>query len=164
MLTPDNMSVPQIKNLEEVINPFLQNNKKIISKTVSYLTTSGENYGSEMLKIDLVIENEESNKKETLNVVAKLIPESELFQKVFNIQVTFKSEIAFYQTIVPTLQNFQKERGDTNTMNCFPKPYGGRINLNNSDNVDKDAILLLENLALKGKYFLFLKCLKISNT
>ncbi|CAH1282583.1 unnamed protein product [Diabrotica balteata] len=85
-----------------------------------------------------------------LNVVAKQIPDSEYYQEVFNIQVTFNIEKEFYNTIVPTLYEFQKKY-NVPVSDSFPKFYGARNNLNGVNNVvDKDGLIVLENLKVKG--------------
>lgn len=99
-----------------------------------------------LLKVDLVIENE------TYHFVAKKVPQDPLWQEASNVQVTFKNEIAFYDKIVPTLQDFQREQGLTNVIDCFPEFYGARLGLyEHGDRVDENhAVLLMENLTETG--------------
>ncbi|VEN61960.1 unnamed protein product [Callosobruchus maculatus] len=142
--------VPRIEKLEDLVAEHIDGQKKIVSSKVTRLTQPGENYGSEMLKVDLVLKSEESGTEEQLNVVAKLIPEDEFFQKVFNVQYSFVGEAEFYNTIVPTLQQFQKQQGMQEMYDFFAKFYGARKNLNGSDTVDENAVLLLENVIASG--------------
>lgn len=147
------MAAPTIKKLEDLLTPYIDKNKKIASYNTSRLTAPGENYGSLMLKVDLILlDKQGGGNEENFSVVAKLIPETEFFQEIFNIQVTCKNEIAFYDTVVPTLQNFQREQGVKEVADIFPKLFGARLNLKkNSDIVDQDSVLVLENLITNGK-------------
>ncbi|CAG9856397.1 unnamed protein product [Phyllotreta striolata] len=117
---------------------------RIIGVETTRLTAPGENYGSLMLRLDVRLAGGE------LRLVAKKLPTEELFQESFNVQVTFKNEIAMYQTVVPLLQKFQRENGVVDVIDCFPKFYGARINLDGSEVVDEHAVLLLENLVANG--------------
>lgn len=142
----------EIKELEKLIAPFLNKNKKFCSYSTKSLTEAGENYGSLMLAVDVIVENNESGlkKEEVIPMVAKLPPPNPWIQEMFNSPATFKKEIAFYNTIIPTLQKFQLECGVKEVMNFFPKLYGARLNLNNNDNFDENAVILLENIKHSG--------------
>ncbi|XP_074031753.1 uncharacterized protein [Leptinotarsa decemlineata] len=145
------MSIPKIEKLDELLGQYIDSKKKILDTKISRLTAPGENYGSEMLRVDLVLKDGETDKEEDLSVVAKLIPISDFFRTMFHVQVTFKNEKEFYNTVVPTLQAFQRKQGATKVIECFPKFYGARSNLeNNNGLVDDNAVLILENLKSKG--------------
>lgn len=140
----------KIEKLDELFNHNVDKSKKLIDTKICSLTQPGENFGSTILKVDLTFEDD--NKETTeVKVVAKLLPKLEFFQKVFDVQVTFKLEKAFYDTIIPTLKEFEYKHGPINVLECFPKFYGARLNLNGSDKVDSDAVILLENLKEQGK-------------
>ncbi|XP_044260338.1 uncharacterized protein LOC123008549 [Tribolium madens] len=134
-----------VQKIEQVapLAPF----ESIIDYKVQRLTAPGENYGSLILQIDFTIKT--LNTTRILNVVAKTVPPNEFIQKLFCTQESFKTEIAFYKEVVPTLEKFEQELriSQDGITNLFPKYYGSRINLiKNSTKVDSDAILLLENL------------------
>ncbi|KAJ8963771.1 hypothetical protein NQ314_005390 [Rhamnusium bicolor] len=150
------MSEETIENLEDLIKLHVGSNKKILGSATSLLTAPGDNYGGILLKVDITLENEENDTQEEINAVAKLIPGSEFMQQVLNTQVTCKKEIAFYEEIVPMLQEFQKEQGVDEIIDTFPKFYGARINLNGSDTVDRNAVLMLENLVPSEKILPYL--------
>ncbi|ENN74586.1 hypothetical protein HUJ04_004707 [Dendroctonus ponderosae] len=135
-----------IPKLEELLKPTLHG--KIVKQEVTPLTSFGENFGSEILKVDVTVE--ENGKQRQVHGVGKLIPSSEVQLEIFNTQVTFKNEIGFYADIVPAMQEFQREHGVAPT-EYFPEMYGARISLDpQSKAVDLNAILLLENLKVKG--------------
>lgn len=142
----------KIRKLEDLIYSHIDKNKRIVNTKIINLTTPGENFGSTILNIDISLEDE-LKVIETLNLFAKMLPLSELYRIFFNVQVTFKLEIAFNEVIIPTLQNFQREKGITDVIDFFPNFYGARANLNNSETVDEDGVILLENLKLSGESF-----------
>jgi hypothetical protein len=137
------MNLEQINNIEDLVP--LGENKKIVDCKLKRLTAVGDNYGSLMLSVDLTIKSPSGN--EEIRAVAKAIPPNEFIQKIFNTPVTFRNEIAFYKNIVPLLQDFQREHGVKEVIDFVPKYYGSRLNKNcDEGKVDKDAVLLLENL------------------
>ncbi|KAJ8918598.1 hypothetical protein NQ315_013103 [Exocentrus adspersus] len=140
----------KIDNLGQLLKNYTGGSKKIVDTKVSRLTALGENYGSTLLKVDISLKNDNDDSEEELHVVAKCIPEDEVLKEVFNIQVSCKVEIAFYDTIVPTLQQFQRDKGVEEVVDFFPRMYASRINLNGGELVDENAVLLLENLKGAG--------------
>ncbi|XP_057655646.1 uncharacterized protein LOC130893484 [Diorhabda carinulata] len=145
------MICDKIKKLDDLLCNYLKPNKSIKHVDVSRLTAPGENYGSVMYKLDITIENRENSKEEMLHAVAKTIPENPLLRLLFKIQTTYTNEMAFYQIIIPTILDFQKELNISKTLDCFPRCLGIRKNLEkNSDVIDENAVLLLENLAISG--------------
>ncbi|KAJ3658379.1 hypothetical protein Zmor_010119 [Zophobas morio] len=136
------MKLEQIKNISSLLN--LRPNQKVLGYKIKPLTAPGENYGSLMLNAQISLESDE------LNVVIKMVPPSEFLRELFNIQVTFRNEVAFYKNIVPLLQNFQREHGVENVIDFFPEYYGSRLNLIGDEKVDLDAALVLENLKIKN--------------
>lgn len=144
----------KIDKIEEVLKDYV-GDKKVLTSDITRLTQPGENFGSTILKLDLILEDEEKQ-TQSLSLVAKLLPEQDFFRMVFNVNVSFKLEAAFYETVVPSLLKFQKQRGMETTTNIFAKFYGARMNLNGTENVDDNAVILLENLKESGKNTLLL--------
>ncbi|XP_071050745.1 uncharacterized protein [Onthophagus taurus] len=141
--------IMDIKCIEQVIEPVLKNGTKYVSHQCKNLLSLGENYGSVML--DVKIKVDKDGEEETLCCVGKTTPQSAVIWKMFNTSVTFKKEISFYHDIVPTLNEFGEEKGIKNIMHFTAKCVGARISLDpNSTEVDTDAILLLENIKVKG--------------
>ncbi|XP_072393451.1 uncharacterized protein [Diabrotica undecimpunctata] len=126
----------EIRDLKELLGI----KDEVRNVDITSLTAPGENFGSLMLKVDVTL------KDKILNLVAKKIPQSVLYQNIFNIQVTYRKEVELYKTIVQILEEFAKKRLD-----FFPKYYASRYNLKEDDDViDEDAVLVLENLAVLG--------------
>ncbi|XP_057651963.1 uncharacterized protein LOC130891329 [Diorhabda carinulata] len=139
-----------LQSFENLLSKTVGANKKIIHSDITNLVAAGENFGGELLKLTITVENQITKETEVLHAVAKKIPEMELFQKIFNIQETFKSEIIFYEKLVPIFRQFQEQHKIKNVLNCFAELYGSRLNLNGSDIVDRDAVIILEDLIVSG--------------
>lgn len=139
-----------IKDLESLTKDHVKG--RIVKHEVRPLTEVGENFGSEIVVVDMTVEEDE--KEHVVHAVAKLIPPTDMQQEIFNTKVTYKNEIGFYAEIVPALKLFQKEQGVANVaevLDYFPELYGARISLNPSSNdIDKDAVILMENLKISG--------------
>ncbi|XP_018569811.1 uncharacterized protein LOC108909862 [Anoplophora glabripennis] len=145
------MTEHRIEKLHEVLRGYIKKSQIISDKKITNLTAPGENFGSVMLKLDLTLKDEKDGTEQELHAVAKMIPATEFQRTLFNIQVTFKNEIAMYNVIIPTLRDFQRENGINQVIDCFPEFYGARINLDERNGtVDEDAVLILENLIIKG--------------
>ncbi|XP_050511289.1 uncharacterized protein LOC126887685 isoform X1 [Diabrotica virgifera virgifera] len=145
-----NFQYMTLPNLESLIAAHIGENQNIVDTNVTSLVGPGENYGGELFKIDVNIEDSKSKEKYQIHLVGKTIPKHEESQQVFKVQTTFKSEIAFYDRIVPALRKFQKENDVKEVIDCFPKYYGSRLNLNGSSVIDRDGVILLENLKISG--------------
>lgn len=140
-----------IQDLESLISDHVTG--RVVQHEVNQLTQFGENFGSEMVTVDITVDDD--GKQHVVHAVGKLIPLTDMQMEIFNTQVTFKNEIGFYSVIVPTLRKFQEDQGinEHELMNYFPKLYGARTSLNeNAEDVDKDAIILMENLKISGKF------------
>lgn len=140
----------KIVGLEDLVSKYINHDKKIVETVLTPLTAPGENFGSTILKVDLVLKGDDG-KTEPLCLVAKMLPQGAFFQMVFNVLVTFKLESAFYEVVVPTLQSFQRQQGVKDVIDFFPNFYGYRNNLNGGEEVDSNAVLLMENLKTSGK-------------
>ncbi|CAG9833646.1 unnamed protein product [Diabrotica balteata] len=137
----------KIKNFEELIRDYIGPNKSVVDTKVSNLTAPGENYLSEIIKIDVVLQDKDTNNHEDLSLVAKLCVENEFFGPTYNLT---KNEVIFYTDIVPPIKNFHKKHG-LPPPSFYPDYAGGRLNLaGETDKPDMDAILILENLVPKG--------------
>lgn len=143
------MNMYEIVNLQSLIEEYLGPDREFLEYVSTNLNEPGENYGSLMLKVEIKVRNKATNEEETISAVAKTPPTDEIIQQIFNTKVTFKNEIAFYKTVIPTLQNLRKVH-NIEPATYFPEFVGARLNLNGTEQVDSDAVLLLENLTIKG--------------
>ncbi|XP_056639656.1 uncharacterized protein LOC130447054 [Diorhabda sublineata] len=136
-----------IVNFHELLKDFVGCNRNIIHTKVTKLTTPGENYMSDIFKINLKLKNNNDDDViEDVHLVAKLVVTNDFTGPTANLT---KNEILFYEKIVPALESFQ-ERYGVEFPRFFPKYVAGRINLNGSDVPDKDAVVVLEDLSEKG--------------
>lgn len=143
-----------IRNLEEVLSKKLGPDKKI--SNVEVTTPPPKGVGSIMFKVKVTVQGE-NDQTQLLHLVAKTIPKSDSLKEAFDIQRTFKKEVAFYEVILPTLWKFQKEQGITDILDNFAEFFGARTNLHgNNDVVDEDAVILLEDVSVKGEAYLCL--------
>lgn len=139
-----------VKNLEEILIPKLGSSKKIDIIHITQPPTKG--FGSLMLKVKVLVQDE-NNQEELLHLVAKKIPTAEASREYFDIQNTFKKEAAFYEIVVPILDEFQKEEGIEDVVDKFAKFYGARFSLEGkSELVDEDGVMLMEDLCIKGRF------------
>lgn len=139
----------EIPNLQELIKDGIGG--KILEQKVENLLPPGENYGSIVYKVDFKVKKED--KEEEYHAVAKCTPPNEITQHLFMTQTTFKSEIAWYTTIVPTLNQFRRDKGVENEIDFVQKFYGARISLDpKSEMVDLDGTILTQNLKYLGYY------------
>ncbi|CAH1106462.1 unnamed protein product [Psylliodes chrysocephalus] len=139
-----------VEGIDSILSKNVLKGKKVLNVEVTNLVEPGENFGGELLKLNITSEDEETKSQDVLNAVAKKIPVLEFAQEMFNVQKTFKSELIFYEKLVPAFQEFQKENNLKDIINCFALCYGGRLNVNGSDIVDRDALILMENLNSSG--------------
>nr|AAW57431.1 10G08 [Ips pini] len=139
-----------IKDLESVVLPSLKIYiTKIYITDIKNLTTAGENYGSILLSVNIVIEN---GKTETIKAVAKAVPKNDFIKNFFMSSLTFKKELYFYQNVIPALKKFQTDQGMKELVDFTAEFYGGRLTLdsNQQEYADEDAVILMENLKVSG--------------
>ncbi|KAF5308893.1 hypothetical protein FQR65_LT00593 [Abscondita terminalis] len=137
----------QIKDLDSLIKQYFGDAVNLINYEAKPLTSKGENYGSEMLDLEMKLERND-NIQYTLKVVAKMCPPNEMLKEVFDTAVTFKKEINAYNTVLPTLLKFQEENCGKTCEKIYAECFASRFSLNSNSDVDDDAIILLENLKL----------------
>ncbi|XP_049766406.1 uncharacterized protein LOC126095697 [Schistocerca cancellata] len=117
--------------------------------SVRRLTKVGQNYGSTLLSIQLHLRD-----GETLDLVGKFMPPTEMQKKVFGSATTFLKEINAYRSINVELIKLQREKGVPEEEVCDPLPryYGSQVNSAGDDSAaaDDNAVLLLENLTSSG--------------
>ncbi|CAG9856267.1 unnamed protein product [Phyllotreta striolata] len=139
---------------EREVMEFLQkklcsDGKELTESHVTNLTAPGENYWSDMLKIDLVLRDISTGNLEDLHLCAKCVTTHEDFMGDMTARV-FQTEIDFYKTVLPAMQSFLKKRG-LQELEFFPRVVCERLNLQETgDSPDSHALLILENLKSKG--------------
>lgn len=143
-------ALPQIKDLNKLIAHLLKKEEVYKSYSASLLNAAGENYGSLMLAVDILVRDVNTQVERKISTVAKLCPPNPWIRRMFVTDVTFLKEERFYAVILPELRRFQQEQHKRDTLDMFPSCLGARLNLQGTHIVDDDAVLLLENLKTKG--------------
>ncbi|CAH1179020.1 unnamed protein product [Phaedon cochleariae] len=146
------MGEPLIKNLEEIIGQRLSRNETIKKTEILNFLEPGENYLSEMTKINVSVKNRITEAERDIYIIGKCVakppPNGNDFVKDFS-PFLFTKEMMFYKEVIPAIQTFLKNRG-ASPVDYYPEFYGGRLNLSGGSKADSDAVLLLENLHTSG--------------
>lgn len=148
----DSQIMEKIKNIENLLAQFVKPYEKVISITMDRLTPPGENYLSLVLKLDVVLLNEETGIQNIFSGVAKCFnPHEENDKELKEFETgNYISELTFYKEIIPILQDFTQKRGLN--FDIFPKLVAYRSNLHGkNDDVDQDGVIVLENMKIQGK-------------
>lgn len=148
------MTEEDIKNLQQLLSQHVGPNKKVVRSDIAKLTAPGENYLSVVLRVDVVLKDEGSNEEEKLSAVAKCLHSGSINEMFKNFgKIHYKTELIWYTDIVPTLRNLVKEKGLESKFDIFPELIAYRANLHGeNDEVDDNAVLLLNNITVDGKY------------
>nr|CAD7589552.1 unnamed protein product [Timema genevievae] len=137
-------------DLEELMRPHLASNITVESLETTPLTKPGDNYGSNILSLDVIL----SPGHEKLALVAKLVPVAAVLREMFQCDITVRKENDMYVLVRPEYEKIQKEKKvpADKFLNAFPACYGARATRGEDvgQPVDDGALLLLENLKVKG--------------
>jgi len=139
--------LPEIFELAEVIKPFL-NGDSLNSYDVSNLTQPGDNYGSVLISVRAQLQRP-SGELYFKWFVAKVPPIDDKYWEFIQPERTCLVENAIYQRLAPALSLLQNEAviSREEQFDGFADYFGARISLiPNAKAVDKDAILVLEDL------------------
>ncbi|XP_031781522.1 uncharacterized protein LOC100116463 [Nasonia vitripennis] len=143
-----------LRDLQSLLLESIGKDVQVVESTTSLLLPKGENYASTMLKVEALIKRTKSSPEEKLHLVAKMIPSSEFQRSIFNSSVSFAKEIYVIQTLAPMYKQLEREVGleEDEIIDIFPKIYAGRLSRNEEtpDVADEDAVMLLENLKVRG--------------
>ncbi|XP_056638687.1 uncharacterized protein LOC130446441 [Diorhabda sublineata] len=131
-----------IKFFDDLIKSYISTNKTIVNKKISNFLPPGENYMSDILKIDVTLKNNENGNEEEIHIIAKVAATNEF---VGSTSYMTKSELLFYQEIIPAIESFSERHGLPKP-SFFPKFMGGRLNLTGGTTADDNAVILIENL------------------
>ncbi|CAH1124712.1 unnamed protein product [Ceutorhynchus assimilis] len=134
-----------IKDIQKVLKCT---NGKITNINISRLTAPGENYLSLVFKVDFEVSIDNGLSK-TISTVAKRIPKPANQDGLRITSLAMKNEIRWYLEMVPLFKQIANEFGIM--CDYFPICLGSRFSLDPLKTFpDEEAILLLENLIVKG--------------
>lgn len=148
-----NFSMKEFKNLESLLKKDFGDRVTVTECTVSNLVPLGNNFASEILKINAKIKRSENSPIEDYNFVAKSIITDEP-----RIDWTWllKKEIFMYTDIIPAYLKVERENNideKKSIINMIPKFYGHRFSLDpKAEEADENSAILLENIQVKGYY------------
>lgn len=145
-----------LRDLQSVLRQELGDDLIVVNFTTQLLLPPGENYGSTMLAVVAEIKknNVNTNRIETLNLVAKMLPPTDFQRKIFDSGFTFRKECFLYTDILPRYKKLEIEFGvkEEDIFDIGAKFYGAKIASSPDIDFDDDAVILLENLKVRGYY------------
>ena len=143
-----------LRDLEPVLHQKIDNKFTIENFTTKSLLPPGENYGSSIFSVHVELKNEKTGKKEELELIAKMVPPTEFQRRLFNSSRTFMKEIFMYDTIIPAYNKLELECGfrESELFDIAAKFYGSRLSSQPGTDFDDNAVILMDNLKVKGYY------------
>nr|CAD7571679.1 unnamed protein product [Timema californicum] len=137
-------------DLEQLLSAKLGPDTRVDSIATKQLTQPGENYGSNILSVEVTLFPD--HKK--LDLVAKLVPLSPFLREIFNCGVTVRTEIDVYTKVSKEFQEIQRENNISKKdyLDIFPHCYGARVSRKEDVGqlADEGAAILIENLTPLG--------------
>lgn len=144
----------ELRNVEDLLKAKLKPGVTVKSFSTKALTSVGDNYGSTMYALSVELKNENSEEEEeSLELVAKMLPTNPDFYNMFQVDKTFVKESCIYTIVAPKLRSFQLDKNipENQLLDVFCECYGARLSLDPmKTTLDNDAVLILENLKVKG--------------
>lgn len=150
---PENLVKTKFKNLESILKKDFGEEVTVIKYRVDNLVPLGDNFASDIFKINAKIKRTENSPVEDFNFVAKLISPGD-----FEMDWTwiFTKEIFMYTEIFPFYLRVEQENNikeKNSIINLIPKFYGYRFSLDPKvKEADENSLMLLENIRVKGYY------------
>lgn len=144
----------KFRELEPLLKKKLGDEVKVIHFKTEFLLSPGENYGSSILKVHAVVKKREDADEETLDLVAKMMPPTDIQRFIFESPFSFRKEAFFYEELIPSYQQLERELGvkDDAVFDIVPEFYGARYSLRSEIDFDDDAAIIMQNLKLLGYY------------
>lgn len=145
----------EIADLQSLLRKKMGEDLVVERHTAIDLLPPGENYGSLILKVDAVIKRDaKSNDDEELHLIAKIPPATQQQRDFFDSPFTFKKESFMYDTIIPRYKKFERDCGidEADVFDVGPEFYGSRLSLGDGEDFDDNAVILMENLKVRGYY------------
>lgn len=126
--------------LKQVVQQFGFNNYSVC---VNQGTQPGDGFASEIFRVTIT----ELSSNEQLIILCKISPRNEAHRKVFALDTAFERELLFYNEVMPTFEQFQKERNlsETEQFLSFPKCYAGT-----ADADSEQYAIIMEDLRPQG--------------
>ncbi|CAB0039828.1 unnamed protein product [Trichogramma brassicae] len=146
-----------VRCLESLLRQCLDKESLVLlDRKISSLVPIDESYGSLVLQIEAKVRNFHEGQSETvLHLVAKTLNKSD--RPYFDFARCMKKEAYVYHELMPVYRQLERQMNvpEDELIDILPRYVGHRFSLEDrlsSDRVDEDAVLLMENLCLKGFY------------
>ncbi|KAL7293699.1 hypothetical protein TKK_0012772 [Trichogramma kaykai] len=146
-----------VRYLESLLRQCLDSESLVLlDRKISSLVPIDESYGSLVLQIEAKVRNFDESQSETvLHLVAKTPNKSD--RPYFDFARCMKKEAYVYHELMPVYRQLERQMDvpEDELIDILPRYVGHRFSLGDrlsSDRVDDDAVLLMENLCLKGFY------------
>lgn len=144
----------ELRDLQPILSRTFGDQLIVVGYTTKDLLQPGENYGSTIFSVHAVIKRDEEAKEEDLYLVAKMPPPTEFQRQIFDSPYSFRKEIFMYENIVPFYRELEREVGlkEDELIDILPKYYQSRLSLSPDVDFDDNAVILMENLKMRGYY------------
>jgi len=144
----------ELRDLQPILSRTFGDQLIVVRYTTKNLLQPGENYGSTILSVHAVIKRDDEAEEEDLHLVAKMPPPTEFQRQIFCSPYTFRKEIFMYENIVPHYRKLEREFGlkEDELFDILPKYYQSRLSLSPDVDFDDNAVILMENLKMRGYY------------
>ncbi|XP_058791785.1 uncharacterized protein LOC131664586 [Phymastichus coffea] len=139
------------KGLEPLLRrSFGDESLQVVHFDSTRLLPAGENYCSIMIKLDVLVRQD--NEEKMLHLVAKTPNPAD--NAVIEWPIVFKKELFMYVELCPLYRELDRESliEECEVINIWPKYIGYRNSLQGGDKIDYDSSMLLENLKHHGFY------------
>ncbi|XP_063994404.1 uncharacterized protein LOC135171757 [Diachasmimorpha longicaudata] len=148
------MTSLSLQNIQSLLQSTLGDKLTVESYVTEDLLPPGENYGSIMSSVHVIINNHEEGKIEELHLVAKSPPPIEMQREIIDSSVIFRKEIFMYSKLIPFYRRLETASGvrQEDVLEVSPMYYGSKLLHHPERPGEYDAVILLENLKPKGYY------------
>ncbi|XP_034255229.1 uncharacterized protein LOC117653563 [Thrips palmi] len=152
----------EVRDLQALLAAQLADGEEVEKFDAKPATALGDNYGSTMLALDIVIRKKSSQAgdggdatRRHLHTFCKMLPDDPERRAIFSVEVTFFKELEMYTLAVPAMLQLQQDCGvpeEDLVSHLVPQCYGGRVSLSGLPGaaVDEDAAILLEDMRQRG--------------
>ena len=147
------------RDLESLLRKNFGDDLSIVEYSTDNFVPFGENFCSAILKISAEVRRNKDSPPEVFHFVAKSMPAT-LLASTRNVNWTrfYKKEIFMYTKIIPFYKKieFESNMSEKESISqVIPQLCGYRMSLDpNVEKADEDAVILLENLNVKGYYII----------
>ncbi|XP_066258089.1 uncharacterized protein [Euwallacea similis] len=131
-----------IQDLPNLITPHMPCDQSKIVKVNYSRAKYLDQYGSVYLRLKIELVNTTTGENWVLSTIAKTLPKYSITHDIIKIRAIFKNQVGLYTTARNTIDVYLKGKGVKQGEDVMLRSFGGRINLNGSDDIDHNAVLI----------------------